>query len=168
MDKYFHPILYYGWNYLSMLRLIHVSKRGPLISMPRSEVCKANFITVAVTWLKCTVPCRVVFSVKTIPHLADDAASTYWGWDKFSPFRRRHFHMHFFLMKMYKFRLTFHWSSLLRVQLTIIQHCFRWWLGAEVATSHYLNQWWPLYPMNICVTRTHLPLVPHICVSESG
>ena len=30
----------------------------------------------------------------------------------------------------------------LRVQLTIVHHWFRWWLGADQATSHYLNQWW--------------------------
>ena len=28
------------------------------------------------------------------------------------------------------------------VQLTMIQHWFRKWLGAYQATSHYLNQWW--------------------------
>ena len=42
---------------------------------------------------------------------------------------------------MYKFRLTFHWRSLLRVQSTISQHWFRWWS----ATSHFLNQWWLVY-----------------------
>ena len=41
-----------------------------------------------------------------------------------------------------EFRLKFLWSLFLRVQLTIIQHCFRSWLGAVQATSHYLNQWW--------------------------
>ena len=30
----------------------------------------------------------------------------------------------------------------LRVQLTIFQHWFSEWLGADQATSHYLNQWW--------------------------
>ena len=45
-------------------------------------------------------------------------------------------------MKIYEFRLTFHWSLFLGVQLTIFQHWFRWWLGADQATSHYLNQWW--------------------------
>ena len=45
-------------------------------------------------------------------------------------------------MKMFEFRLKFHWSLFLRVQLTIIHHCFRQWLGAVQATSHYLNQWW--------------------------
>ena len=28
------------------------------------------------------------------------------------------------------------------MQLTIFHHWFRWWLGADQATSHYLNQWW--------------------------
>ena len=48
-------------------------------------------------------------------------------------------------MKMLEFRLRFHWSLFLRVQLTIIQHWFRKWLGAGQATSHYLNQWWLVY-----------------------
>ena len=29
-----------------------------------------------------------------------------------------------------------------KVQLTISQHWFRYWLGADQATSHYLSQWW--------------------------
>ena len=45
-------------------------------------------------------------------------------------------------MKILEFRLKFHWRLSLRVQLTISQHWFRWWLGADEATSHYLNQWW--------------------------
>ena len=32
-----------------------------------------------------------------------------------------------------------------KVQLTIFQDWFRWWLGAGQATSHYLNQWWLVY-----------------------
>ena len=32
-----------------------------------------------------------------------------------------------------------------RVELTIFQHWFRYWLGADQATSHYLNQWWLVY-----------------------
>ena len=45
-------------------------------------------------------------------------------------------------MKMFEYRLKFHWSLFLRVQLTISQHWFRKWLGADQATSHYLDQWW--------------------------
>ena len=48
-------------------------------------------------------------------------------------------------MKMFEFRLEFHWNLFLRVQLTIFQHWFRWWLGAVQATSHYLKQWWLIY-----------------------
>ena len=32
-----------------------------------------------------------------------------------------------------------------RVQLTISKHWFRWWIGAGLATSHCLNQWWLVY-----------------------
>ena len=48
-------------------------------------------------------------------------------------------------MKMFQLRLKFHWSLFLRVQWTIFQHWFRWWLGAVQATSHYLNQWLLVY-----------------------
>ena len=48
-------------------------------------------------------------------------------------------------MKMFEFRLKFHWSLFLRYQLTIFQHWFRYWLGAVQATSLYLNQWWLVY-----------------------
>ena len=55
---------------------------------------------------------------------------------------RRHFQMHFFLMKMYKFLLRFHWNLFPRVQLMIFQHWFSEWLVAGQATSHYLKPWW--------------------------
>ena len=42
-------------------------------------------------------------------------------------------------MNMLEFRLQFRWSSFLRVQSTIFQHWVRKWLGADQATSHYLN-----------------------------
>ena len=45
-------------------------------------------------------------------------------------------------MKTSEFRLRFHWSLFLRFQLLISQLWFRWWLGADQATSHYLNQCW--------------------------
>ena len=45
-------------------------------------------------------------------------------------------------VKMYEFRLRFHWGLFRMVQLTIFQHWFRKWLGTGQATSHYLNQWW--------------------------
>ena len=39
----------------------------------------------------------------------------------------------------------FHGSFFLWFQLTIFQHWFRYWLGANQATSHYLSQWWLTY-----------------------
>ena len=48
-------------------------------------------------------------------------------------------------IKMLWFLYTFHWNIFPRVQLTIFQHWLRWWLGADQAASHYLNQWWLFY-----------------------
>ena len=46
---------------------------------------------------------------------------------------------------MNEFCLGFHWIMFLRFELTIFQHWFRQWLGADQATSHYLNQGWLVY-----------------------
>ena len=48
-------------------------------------------------------------------------------------------------MKIYEFRLIFHWSVFLRIKLIIFQHWVRQWLGADQASSHYLNQWRQVY-----------------------
>ena len=57
-------------------------------------------------------------------------------------------------MKMFQFIIKYHWSLFPMVQLTNIPafHWFRSWLGAEQATSHYLNQWWPRLPTYIGTT----------------
>ena len=57
-------------------------------------------------------------------------------------------------MKFHGFRLIFHWSLFLRFELRIFQHWFRWWLGANQATSHYLNQ----------LLSTHMIRVTWVCV----
>ena len=67
---------------------------------------------------------------------------THWGQDKMAAISQMTLSNAFSWMKMLEFRLRFHWSLFLRVQLTTIQHWFRQWLGAGQATSHYLNQWW--------------------------
>ena len=66
---------------------------------------------------------------------------THWGRDKMDAILQTTFSNAFYWMRMFKYRLKFHWSLFLRVQLTISQHWFRW-LGADQATSHYLDQWW--------------------------
>ena len=44
-------------------------------------------------------------------------------------------------MKIGVIWFTFHWSFLHKFPMTISQHWFKWWLGAEQVTSHYWNQW---------------------------
>ena len=70
---------------------------------------------------------------------------THWGRDKMAAIFQTTFPNAFSWMKMFKFRLRFHWSLFPRVQLTVFQHWFRKWLGAGQATSHYLDQWWLIY-----------------------
>ena len=65
--------------------------------------------------------------------------------DKMDAIMQTPFSSAFPWMKMFEFRLKFHWSLFLRIQLTIFQHWLRQWLGADQATSHYLNQWWLVY-----------------------
>ena len=77
--------------------------------------------------------------------MASISKLTHWGRDKMDAISQTTFSSAFSWMKMFEFRLKFHWSLFLRVQLTIFQHWFRQWLGAVQATSHYLNQWWLIY-----------------------
>ena len=67
------------------------------------------------------------------------------GRDKMATIFQTTFSNAFSWMKIYQFRLRFHWGLFLGVQLTIFQHWFIQWLGAVKATSHYLNQWWLVY-----------------------
>ena len=62
------------------------------------------------------------------------------SWEIFTHFVR--ISNSFFLMKIYKFWLRFHWSLFPMAQSTTFQHWFKLWLGACQATSHYLNQLW--------------------------
>ena len=50
---------------------------------------------------------------------------THWGRDKMDAISQTTRSSAFSWMKMFEFRLRFHWSLFLRVQLTITQHCFR-------------------------------------------
>ena len=56
--------------------------------------------------------------------------------------------------KMYEFRLKCHWNLFLGVQftdfflgvqLTLLQHWCRSWLGTDQVPNHYWNQWWLVY-----------------------
>ena len=72
--------------------------------------------------------------------------TSHWGRDKMGAMiSQTTFPCAFPWMDIFQFRWKFHWILLLRVQLTIFRHWFRWWLGAVQATSHYLNHWWLVY-----------------------
>ena len=67
---------------------------------------------------------------------------THCGRDKMAAIFQTTFSNAFSSMQMCEFRLRFHWNLFLRVKSTIFQHCLKWWLGADQATCHQLNQWW--------------------------
>ena len=50
---------------------------------------------------------------------------THWGRDKMAAFSQMTFSNAFSSLKMFEFRLQFHWSLFLRFELTIFQHWFR-------------------------------------------
>ena len=56
---------------------------------------------------------------------------THWGQNKMAVIFQTAFSNAFSWIRRYEFRLRCHWSLFLRVQLTIIQHWFRRWLGAD-------------------------------------
>ena len=47
--------------------------------------------------------------------------------------------------KIYQFWLKFHWNLIVKVQLTIVQHWLRQWLGTNQATGHCVKQWGLVY-----------------------
>ena len=87
----------------------------------------------------CWLLCAIIYHI-THMHFIDNL--THWGRDEMDAISQTTLSNAFSWMKMFAYRLKFHWSLFLRVQLTISQHWFRWWLGADQATSHYLDQWW--------------------------
>ena len=76
--------------------------------------------------------------------------STHWGQDEMDNISQMTFLNTVFSMKMLEFRLRLHWSLFLGAQSTMFQHWFRKWLGAGLAASHYLNQWWSSLLTHIC------------------
>ena len=74
-------------------------------------------------------------------HVTRTLLLTHWGRDKMDAISQTTFLRVFSSMKIVIFWLNFHWNMFARVQLTIIQHWFRLWLGADQAISHYPNQW---------------------------
>ena len=65
----------------------------------------------------------------------------YWGLNKMANILETHFSNAFFLNFFFSFDSNF--TGLFpKAQLTVDKHWFRYWLGNEQVTSHYLNQQW--------------------------
>ena len=102
-----------------------------LLSVKRRPFCSGLNVLKGLKWVK---PYKIDAETKCLP------------------FCRRHFQAHFLIWKLL-FRFKFHWNLFPRFQLTTFHHWFRQWLGADQATSHYLDQWWPCLLTHICVNR---------------
>ena len=72
-------------------------------------------------------PGIIIVSVMTWVQLKVKCLLTHCGRDKMAAFSQTTFSSAFSWMKMFEFQLKFHWSLFLRVQLTIIHHCFMAW-----------------------------------------
>ena len=80
---------------------------------------------------------------------------THWGRDKMTAILQTAFQIHKNVCITFK-------NLFPSVQFEIGQHWFGWWLGAEQATGHCGDRWWPGLGTHILVTR---PQWVNICVS---
>ena len=111
---------------LAFVRGIH---RRPVNSPHNGPVTRKMFPFDDVIMNMCTVPlwCFVVVWLGH-PHISGFLhwlTLTHWGRDKMAAIFQTTFSNAFSWMKMYQFRLKFHWSLFLRVQLIIFHHWFR-------------------------------------------
>ena len=104
---------------------------------------------------------KLASEIWSVAHHKMGCRLTHLPLDKMDAISQTIFSDAFSWMKKFDFWLKFHWSLFLRVQLTITQHWFRWWLGAEKATSHYLKQGWPDSLTHICGTMGRWVLMTH-------
>ena len=107
-DSHIHAIDY------MLVHLIYVRNRGSNSPMYHPFLYK-NDVT---CWLNMTESHNARDNM-SLAHL------THWGRDKIDAISQTTLSNAFSWMKMLEFRLKFHWSLFLRVQLTIFQHWFR-------------------------------------------
>ena len=131
-----------GWNYLSMLglNLYHFSKR--VHWWLRCIAAKWESTATGVDAPSLSLAGGSVVFARSLFPLCFPSFLTNWDRDVWP---HAIFSNAFSPMKMYEVRRKFHWSLFLKGQLTILQHWFKWWLGATRATSRYLNQWCLVY-----------------------
>ena len=82
-----------------------------------------------------------VFTEKLLSRL------THWGRDNMAAIFQMTYSKPFSSMKIFVFWLIF------QAPINNIQHWFRYWFCTGLATSHYLNQWWPILMKHVWVTQ---------------
>ena len=99
--------------------LLNVIKTHCMISTPRNKIIEDIKVRLY------GVNIQRVFVTKFHGVQPGNITLTHWGRDKMAAIFRATFSNAFSWMKIYEFRLRFHWSLFTRVQLTIFQHWFR-------------------------------------------
>ena len=125
------PILL-DWNHLPHVDTNVVRIVGSVLSVGNNDFLMAVFIRKLYPWFSSKL-CRSNANVTGYRSLLMKStkmglvvvALTHWGRDKMDAFSQTIFSSAFSWMKMFEFRLKFHWSLCLRVQLTIFHHWFR-------------------------------------------
>ena len=114
------------WSALWILMAWCFSTRASVVTMLSTHPCISSCL-----WVKLfQVPRHSIYH-KHSPHLFWSFISkfiyllTHWGRDIMDAISQKTFSSAFCRTKIFEFRLNFHWSLFLRVQLTIFQHWFR-------------------------------------------
>ena len=96
----------------------------------RSSICIMRIMNMQAELATFAVEIVNQLNIHTSIHELLNRALIHWGRDKMAAIFQTIFSNPFSWMKMYEYRLRFHWILFPRVQLTISQHWFRSWLGA--------------------------------------
>ena len=116
-----------GGGILSYLRRHHTALRsrayidGLLLDSSISSALAMEIHKACTKATICKMSCHLISQNLEATRLV----LTHWGRDKMAAIFQTTFSNGFSWMKMYEFRLTFHWSLCLGVQFTIFQHWFR-------------------------------------------
>ena len=86
---------------------------------------KMHFKMASAKWRPFCLGLNVLNTDRYLSRLRLKQCLSHWGWDKMDAISQTTFSSAFSWMRMYEFRLKFHWSLFLKVQLTVFKHWFR-------------------------------------------
>ena len=114
--------------------------------------------------------CHVLLWLATdllYPHLYQYECDIFWVvWDEMNNISHTTFSNVFSSMKRFELRLKFYSSLFLRVQLTIFQHWFGWWLSTDVI-NHLLSIGYKKV-LEICTLKTYVSTASHLFIHFRG